>query len=102
VSGFVGVTALLTGGASGTALAAAVLLATRGARLACLDLAPELLPEPGYGSPVDAHLGRRHLGTGGGCPRREPALEGHTCTHAVIPGPPVAGERVPGRGLAGQ
>ena len=47
-------TAVVTGGASGIGLATALLLAARGARVACLDLKPEGLPEPllGFGSDV--------------------------------------------------
>jgi NAD(P)-dependent dehydrogenase (short-subunit alcohol dehydrogenase family) len=41
-----GLKALVTGGASGIGLATATLLAERGADVACLDLAPEGLPEP--------------------------------------------------------
>jgi len=46
--------ALVTGGASGIGLATARLLAARGARVACLDLKPEGLPEPllGFGADV--------------------------------------------------
>lgn len=42
---FTGLTALVTGGASGIGLATARLLASSGARVACLDLTPEV-PEP--------------------------------------------------------
>jgi NAD(P)-dependent dehydrogenase (short-subunit alcohol dehydrogenase family) len=42
---FAGLTALVTGGASGIGLATARLLAARGARVACLDLSPDV-PEP--------------------------------------------------------
>ncbi|TDC06740.1 SDR family oxidoreductase [Streptomyces sp. 8K308] len=47
-----GLSALVTGGASGIGLATATLLAARGARVACLDLAPEV-PEPLLGIRVD-------------------------------------------------
>jgi NAD(P)-dependent dehydrogenase (short-subunit alcohol dehydrogenase family) len=50
VTEVVGLAALVTGGTSGGALATAILLAARGARMACLDLAPERLPEPRDGS----------------------------------------------------
>jgi 2-keto-3-deoxy-L-fuconate dehydrogenase len=43
---FEGLRALVTGGASGIGLAAARLLAARGARVACLDLAKEALDPP--------------------------------------------------------
>ena len=46
-----GLHALVTGGASGIGLATARLLAGRGARVACLDLKPDDLPEPLLGSP---------------------------------------------------
>ncbi|MEH1128157.1 SDR family NAD(P)-dependent oxidoreductase [Micromonospora sp. CPCC 206061] len=50
---FAGLKALVTGGASGIGLATAVLLAERGARVACLDLKPEGLPEPLVGFATD-------------------------------------------------
>src|SRR4029453_9054967 len=43
---FPGLGALVTGGASGIGLATARLLAARGARVACLDLAPAPLEAP--------------------------------------------------------
>jgi len=43
---FDGLAAVVTGGASGIGAAAAALLAARGASVACLDLTPELVPEP--------------------------------------------------------
>ena len=43
---FAGLGALVTGGASGIGLATARLLAARGARVACLDLAPAPLEAP--------------------------------------------------------
>ncbi|MDG4766659.1 SDR family NAD(P)-dependent oxidoreductase [Solwaraspora sp. WMMD406] len=43
---FSGCSAVVTGGASGIGLATARLLARRGARVACLDLRPDTLPEP--------------------------------------------------------
>ncbi|QQQ74001.1 SDR family oxidoreductase [Saccharothrix sp. 6-C] len=48
-----GLAAVVTGGASGIGLATALLLASRGARVACLDLAPEGLPEPLVGIRAD-------------------------------------------------
>ncbi len=49
---FGGLTALVTGGASGIGLAAATLLSRRGARVACLDLAPQV-PQPLIGVRAD-------------------------------------------------
>ena len=48
-----GLSAIVTGGASGIGLATARLLAARGARVACLDLKPEGLPEPLIGISAD-------------------------------------------------
>jgi len=48
-----GLTAVVTGGASGIGLATAHLLAARGARVACLDLVPDGLPEPLIGIRAD-------------------------------------------------
>ncbi|MBE1488543.1 SDR family NAD(P)-dependent oxidoreductase [Plantactinospora soyae] len=50
---FTGLTAIVTGGASGIGLATARLLAARGARVACLDLTPEAVPEPLLGIRAD-------------------------------------------------
>ena len=54
MSDFDGLTAVVTGGASGIGLATARLLAARGARVACLDLKPEGLSAPllGFGADV--------------------------------------------------
>jgi 2-keto-3-deoxy-L-fuconate dehydrogenase len=52
---FAGLGALVTGGASGIGLATARLLAARGARVACLDVAPATLEAPL--EPVQADLG---------------------------------------------
>ncbi|GLI01567.1 SDR family NAD(P)-dependent oxidoreductase [Phytohabitans aurantiacus] len=50
---FAGLKAIVTGGASGIGLATAVLLAKRGARVACLDLKPDGLPAPLAGFTAD-------------------------------------------------
>jgi NAD(P)-dependent dehydrogenase (short-subunit alcohol dehydrogenase family) len=50
---FAGLAALVTGGASGIGLATARLLAARGARVACLDLTPDDVPEPLVGIRAD-------------------------------------------------
>ncbi|MCW6006372.1 SDR family oxidoreductase [Micromonospora sp. CPCC 205371] len=53
MSDFAGLKAIVTGGASGIGLATAVLLAERGARVACLDLKPDGLPAPLVGFTAD-------------------------------------------------
>jgi len=50
---FTGLVAVVTGGASGLGLAAARLLASRGAQVACLDVAPGSMPEPLVGVACD-------------------------------------------------
>ncbi|HEV3357622.1 MAG TPA: SDR family oxidoreductase [Pseudonocardiaceae bacterium] len=50
---FEGLKAIVTGGASGIGLATAQLLAGRGARVACLDLNPDAVPEPLVGVRAD-------------------------------------------------
>jgi len=52
-SDFDGLVAIVTGGASGIGLAAAQLLAERGARVACLDLQPDGVKEPLFGVRCD-------------------------------------------------
>jgi NAD(P)-dependent dehydrogenase (short-subunit alcohol dehydrogenase family) len=61
---FAGLRAVVTGGAAGIGLAAARLLAARGARVACLDLDPRDLPEPlvrAYADVTDEHSVRAGL-----------------------------------------
>ncbi|WP_327005093.1 SDR family oxidoreductase [Dactylosporangium sp. NBC_01737] len=53
VGEFDGLAAVVTGGASGIGLATALHLAGRGARVACLDLRPDGLPEPLLGIAAD-------------------------------------------------
>ncbi|MBB5801808.1 NAD(P)-dependent dehydrogenase (short-subunit alcohol dehydrogenase family) [Saccharothrix ecbatanensis] len=48
-----GLAAVVTGGASGIRLATALLLASRGARVACLDLTPDGVPDPLVGVRAD-------------------------------------------------
>ncbi|MFE9750926.1 SDR family NAD(P)-dependent oxidoreductase [Saccharothrix saharensis] len=50
---FAGLVAVVTGGASGIGLATAHLLASRGARVACLDLVPGGVPDPLIGIQAD-------------------------------------------------
>ncbi|WP_232664942.1 SDR family NAD(P)-dependent oxidoreductase [Pseudonocardia sp. TRM90224] len=50
---FAGLVAVVSGGGSGIGLAAAQLLAERGARVACLDLDPSEVPEPLVGIRAD-------------------------------------------------
>ncbi len=50
---FDGLVAIVTGGASGIGLAAAQQLAAAGAQVACLDLAPETVPDPLVGIGCD-------------------------------------------------
>jgi NAD(P)-dependent dehydrogenase (short-subunit alcohol dehydrogenase family) len=53
VAEFEGLSAIVTGGASGIGRATANLLSARGARVACLDLQPADLPAPLYGLRAD-------------------------------------------------
>jgi NAD(P)-dependent dehydrogenase (short-subunit alcohol dehydrogenase family) len=53
MSDFENLVAVVTGGASGIGLAAARLLASRGARVACLDLKPDDVPDPLVGIACD-------------------------------------------------
>jgi len=50
---FGGVAAVVTGGASGIGLATAMLLASRGAKVACLDVKPDDVPDPLVGIRCD-------------------------------------------------
>jgi NAD(P)-dependent dehydrogenase (short-subunit alcohol dehydrogenase family) len=50
---FTGLVAVVTGGASGIGLATAQLLASRGCRVACLDLKPDGVEEPLFGVGAD-------------------------------------------------
>ncbi|CAB4566175.1 MAG: SDR family oxidoreductase [Actinobacteria bacterium] len=50
---FAGLTAIVTGGASGIGLATALELSARGAQVACLDLVPDTVPEPLLGVRCD-------------------------------------------------
>lgn len=61
---FAGLTAVVTGGATGIGLATARLLSARGARVACLDLDPQDIPEPlvkAYVDIADEHSVRAGL-----------------------------------------
>lgn len=62
MSEFQGLTAIVTGGASGIGLATAVELAARGARVAVMDLAPEGLPDALTGFRADVSS-RESVGT---------------------------------------
>jgi NAD(P)-dependent dehydrogenase (short-subunit alcohol dehydrogenase family) len=53
VSDFTDLVAIVTGGASGIGLATAKLMASRGARVACLDLKPDDVPDPLLGIACD-------------------------------------------------